>query len=56
MDKGATNLLRMRAKLAKDKMHRVKDPAFLAVLTGMGEAAYRRSDGVYVIPVRSLGA
>ena len=56
VDKGAASLLRMRAKLAKDRMQRVRAPAFLAVLTGMGEAAYRRSDGVYVIPIRSLGA
>ncbi len=28
----------------------------LAVLTGMGEVAYRRADGIYVIPIRALGA
>lgn len=56
VDKAAAGLLRMRDKLLKDKLHRVKEPSFLLVLTGMGEAAYRRADGVLVVPVRSLGA
>lgn len=29
---------------------------FMAVITGTGEAAYRRGDGIYVIPIRALGA
>ena len=56
VDEGADNLLRMKAKLGKDELQRTKPPSFLAVLTGMGEAAYRRADGVYVIPLRALGA
>lgn len=34
----------------------MREPEFLAVLTGVGEAAYRRADGVLVIPLRALGA
>ncbi len=33
---------------------RMKEPSFLAVLTGVGTAAYRREDGVYVIPIGTL--
>ena len=31
----------------------MREPEFLAVLTGVGEAAYRRADGVLVIPLRA---
>lgn len=55
VEDGARTLLRLRDKLAADKSARTRPPSFLAVLTGMGEAAYQRGDGVYVIPVRSLG-
>ena len=33
---------------------RMKKPAFLMVLTAVGSYAYRREDGVYVIPVGCL--
>ena len=56
VDSAAASLLRLERKLLKDEQRRTDPPAFLAVITGMGEAAYRRSDGVYVIPIRSLGA
>lgn len=55
VDDGAKTLFRLRDKLLKDPMKRTREPSFLMVLTGMGEAAYRRPDGVYVVPVRSLG-
>ena len=29
-------------------------PSFLMVLTGVGDYAYRRKDGVYVVPIGSL--
>ena len=56
VDQGAASLIRLRSKLLKDPMGRTKEPSFLAVLTGMGESAYRRHDGVYVVPIRALGA
>ena len=40
----------------KDELSRTPAPVFMAVITGMGEAPYRRPDGIYVIPIRSLGA
>lgn len=33
---------------------RMKAPAFCMVLTGVGDYAYRRTDGVYVVPVGCL--
>ncbi len=32
----------------------MKAPAFLMVLTGTGDYAYRRADGMYVIPIGCL--
>ena len=56
VDQAAFSLLRIRKKLAGDALARTRDPSFLAVLTGSGESAYRRPDGVHVIPLRTLGA
>ena len=56
VDEAASQLLRIRKKVCGSAVARVREPAFLAVVTGMGEVAYRRSDGVYVIPIRALGA
>lgn len=56
VEQGARSLTHLRDKLMRDELKRVREPAFLAVLTGMGEAAYQRADGVYVIPLRALGA
>lgn len=32
----------------------MKEPSFLMVLTAVGEYAYRREDGVYVVPAGAL--
>lgn len=55
VDAAAKSLLRMSAKLMKGQ-GRAKEPSFLMVLTGMGERAYRRPDGVLVVPLRALRA
>ena len=55
VDEAAANLLRVRKKVCANEKAKVPEPSFLAIITGMGEAAYKRSDGVYVIPIRSLG-
>ena len=54
-DEAAQNLLRIREKLARNSLARTREPAFLAVLVGLGERSYQRADGVYVIPVGCLG-
>lgn len=55
-DEGAKALLRLAKKLGKDPQARTKPPSFLAVVVGVGEMAYRRPDGVYVVPIVALGA
>ena len=56
VDEAAANLLHLKHKVCGEDAARTPEPSFLAVVTAMGEAAYRRKDGVYVIPVRALGA
>lgn len=51
IEEGAKSLKSMEAKIDTDKM---SAPSFLMVLTGTGDFAYRRRDGVYVIPIGCL--
>ena len=52
IDGAAENLLSIRDKIARDNKDKV--PKFLCVLCGLSNAAYRRQDGVYVVPITSL--
>ncbi len=51
INEGAENLLKLAAKIDSDKM---KEPAFMMVLCGVTSFAYRREDGVYVVPISCL--
>ncbi len=51
IEEAAQHLLQLRSKVDTDKM---REPSFLMILTG-GEFAYRRSDGVLVVPIGALG-
>lgn len=51
VEEGAANLLELRNKIDTTKM---KSPSFMMVLTAVGDYAYRRSDGVLVVPVACL--
>lgn len=51
IEEGAENLKIFSAKIDTNKM---KEPAFMMVLTGTGKYAYRREDGVYVVPIGCL--
>jgi len=51
IEEGAKNLKVMETKIDTDKMN---VPSFLMVLTGTGDYAYRRQDGVYVVPIGCL--
>ena len=51
IEHGANTLKTLRNKIDTQKM---KEPSFLMVLTGVGNYAYQRADGVYVIPIGCL--
>ena len=51
IDEGAASLLTLSAKIDTDKM---KAPSFMMVLTGVGDCAYQRADGVMVVPIGCL--
>ena len=51
IEEGAKSLRSMQDKIDTDKMN---VPSFLMVLTGIGDYAYRRQDGVFVIPIGCL--
>ena len=51
IEEGADSLKTLKNKLDPEKM---KQPSFLMVLTGIGDYAYRREDGVYIVPIGCL--
>ena len=51
IEKGAKTLKDLAAKIDTTKM---KAPAFMMVVTGIGQYAYRRPDGVCVVPIGCL--
>lgn len=51
IEEGARNLINLRNKIDTDKM---KAPAFMMVLTAVGDFAYRRTDDIMVVPIGSL--
>ena len=51
IEEGANNLLKLNNKLDVSKM---KNPSFLMVVTATGDYAYKRKDGVYVVPIGCL--
>ena len=48
---GASNLVALAQNIDTDKM---PAPSFMAVVVGVGQYAYRRKDGVFVIPIGCL--
>ena len=51
IEEGAKNLITLMNRLDFNKM---KAPSFLMVLVGVGDYAYKREDGVYVVPIGCL--
>lgn len=51
IEAGAKTLKTLAGKIDTEKM---KEPSFLMVLTGTGEFAYKREDGVIVVPIGCL--
>jgi hypothetical protein len=52
INEGAASLLKLSSMIDTEKM---KKPSFMMVLTANSDIAYRRPDGVYVVPIGSLG-
>ena len=50
IEQAAENLLKLKARIDTDKM---RQPSFLMILTG-GQYAFRRKDGVFVVPIGCL--
>lgn len=51
INEGAENLLKLQSRIDTTKM---KSPVFMMVLTAVGDYAYRRTDGVLVVPIGTL--
>lgn len=51
IEDGATNMVSLAQNIDTDKM---PAPSFMAVIVGVGQYAYQRKDGVYVIPIGCL--
>ena len=55
-DIAADKLHAFKRKVCGNPMAQIREPEFLAFLVGRGEFAYRRDDGILVIPAATLGA
>ena len=51
IDEGAKALITLAADIDTTRM---PPPSFMMVLTGIGDFAYRRDDGVFVVPIGCL--
>ena len=51
INEGAENLKKLAEKINTEKMN---EPSFMMVLVGTGDYAFRRTDGVYVVPIGCL--
>lgn len=56
VDEAAKNLLRLSSKLTSNTAAKTPTPAFMAVIVGKSTLAYRRPDGIYVLPASALTA
>ena len=51
IEEACLNLLKFKSKIAIEEEG---SPSFLMVLTAVGDFAYRRKDGIWIVPVGSL--
>lgn len=51
VDAAANGLISLKEKFYRETK---SEPAFLCVICGMSMAAYKRPDGVFVVPVTAL--
>lgn len=52
VDEGIASLCRLRDKIDTDKMG---EPAFMMVLVGTGKMSYPSEEGVFIVPIKTLG-
>lgn len=51
IEDGAKNLLALSNQIDTERMNK---PSFMMIITGVGSYAYRRSDGIYIVPIGCL--
>ncbi|MDO5303630.1 MAG: DUF4143 domain-containing protein [Clostridia bacterium] len=51
IEEGAENLKKLEKKIDTDKM---PGPSFMMIIVGIGDFAYRREDGIYIVPIGCL--
>lgn len=51
IEEGVETLKKLRDKLDTSKM---KNPSFMMILVGVGKYAYKRNDGIFVVPLGCL--
>ena len=51
INQASENLKKLASKIDTNKM---KEPSFMMVLVGIGEYAYKREDGIYIVPICCL--
>lgn len=51
IEEGACNLKALEKKIDTNKM---PAPSFMVIIVGIGEFAYRREDGIYIVPIGCL--
>ena len=51
IEEGVKNLKKLSQKIDIDRMN---EPSFMMVLTAIGDYAFRRSDGVWIVPIAAL--
>ncbi len=51
IEEGVKSLMAMERKIDTDRMN---PPSFLMILTGVGDYAYKRKDGVLIVPIGTL--
>ena len=51
IEEGVNNLKSLSKKIDTDRMN---EPSFMMVLTAIGDYAFRRSDGVWIVPIAAL--
>lgn len=51
IEEGAANLLKLKERIDTSKMG---SPAFLMILTAVGDYAYTRGDGIHIVPIATI--